>query len=392
MTRGVATLGTWRPGPTLLLGLTLVMGLAAPPLAAQPSEREAQQRLDALGEALREVSEQLSTTREARDEASEALREVETALAETHRQLDALQAERLALDDEIATLETRREQLAAERTAQIEALKAQLDALYRLGRAPQLKLLLNQDDPARLDRLQHYLNRLARARNERLDELARLDTELAENRRALEQRVERLESVAAELAARSATLAEQMAERTALMARLDERFASEQARLAKLAQDRAHAERILREVQEQLARLDRPPPSTAIEQTRGELPWPVQGSIASSFQEGAGVHRNGLLIQAAAGTPVEAVHAGRVVFADWMRGFGNLLIVDHGDQMMTLHAHLQHFTAGVGTAVSRGDPLGTVGDSGGQQRPGLYFEVRRGGDPIDPRRWIARQP
>lgn len=385
MARGVAALGAWLPGLVLLLGL-------ASPLAAQPSEREAQARLDALGEELKAVSAQLSTTREARDEASEALREVETALAETHRRLDALQAERRALGDEIASLEARRDQLAAERTEQVEALSAQLDALYRLGRTPQLKLLLNQDDPARLDRLQTYLNRLARARNKRLDALARLDAELADTRRALSQRVERLEAVAEELAARSTTLAEQMSERATLVARLDERFASEQARLATLAQDRAHAERTLREVQERLARLERPPPSTAIEQTRGELPWPVQGSIASTFHEGAGVHRNGLLIRAAAGTPVKAVHAGRVVFADWMRGFGNLLIVDHGDRVMTLHAHLQHFTAGVGAAVSRGDTLGAVGDSGGQQRPGLYFEVRRGGDPIDPRRWIARQP
>ncbi|WP_280552629.1 peptidoglycan DD-metalloendopeptidase family protein [Halomonas sp. 25-S5] len=391
MARGDATLGAWRPGLALLMGLCLVMGLA-PSLAAQPSEREAQARLDALGEELREVSARLSTTREARDEASEALREVETALAETHRRLDALQAERRALGDEIASLEARREPLAAERAEQVEALSAQLDALYRLGRTPQLKLLLNQDDPARLDRLQHYLNRLARARNKRLDALARLDAELADNRRALAQRGQRLEAVATELAARSATLAEQISDRAALVARLDERFASEQARLATLAQDRAHAERTLREVQEQLARLEQPPPSTAIEQTRGELPWPVQGSIASTFHEGTGVHRNGLLIQAAAGTPVQAVHAGRVVFADWMRGFGNLLIVDHGDRVMTLHAHLQRFSAGVGAAVSRGDTLGAVGNSGGQQRPGLYFEVRRSGDPIDPRRWIARQP
>ena len=385
MARGVATLGTWLPALALLLGL-------ASPLCAQPSEREAQARLDALGKQIREATAQLSTTREVRDEASEALREVETALAETHRRLDALQAERRTLDDEIASLETRREQLAAERAEQVEALSAQLDALYRLGLTPQLKLLLNQDDPARLDRLQTYLNRLARARNERLDELARLDAELADNRQALSQRGERLEAVATALAARSATLAEQISERSALVARLDERFASEQARLATLAQDRAHAERTLRDVQERLARLERPPPSTAIEQTRGELPWPVHGSITSTFHQGAGVHRNGLLIQAAAGTPVRAVHAGRVVFADWMRGFGNLLIVAHGDRVMTLHAHLQHFSAGVGAAVSRGDALGAVGNSGGQQQPGLYFEVRRGGDPIDPRRWIARQP
>ena len=86
-----------------------------------------------------------------------------------------------------------------------------------------------------------------------------------------------------------------------------------------------------------------------------------------------------------------AVHTGRVVFADWMRGFGNLLIIDHGDQIMTLHAHLQQFSVRPGQQVSRGDEIGRVGVSGGQNRAALYFEVRRGGEPINPQRWIARR-
>ncbi|MDN3522901.1 murein hydrolase activator EnvC family protein [Halomonas ramblicola] len=379
-----------RPGRRIAGAGTLLLALClAPPLAAQPDEREARERLDAIGEAIQDVSGRLSATREARDTAERRLEEVETALAATHRRLDALQAKRRELGDEIAELEARRDDLEAERADQVAALETQLDALYRLGESPQLKLLLNQDDPARLDRLQHYLNHLARARNARLDELARLDAALAETRGELARRGERLDALAAELAARSSELAERMRERGELVAQLDARHEDEAARLASLEQDREHAERVLREVQEQLARLQRPPPSTAIEQTRGELPWPVQGRIASRFHAGDGVHRNGMLIQAAEGTPVNAVHAGRVVFADWMRGFGNLLIVDHGDQVMTLHAHLQHFAAEVGQAVSRGDTLGAVGMSGGQDGPALYFEVRRGGEPIDPDAWIA---
>ena len=366
----------------------LVLCLAAP-LAAQPSEQAARERLDAIGSEIQGASRRLSTTREAQAEASQELRRVETALAETHRRLDVLQGERSELGDEIVTLERRRDLLEAERADQVAALNLQLDALYRLGRSPQLKLLLNQDDPARLDRLQHYLNQLARARNERLDELAGLNTALGETRRELEARGKRLDALAAELAARSGDLANQMHERAELVAELDGRYVSEQARLEELEQDRAHAERVLRQIQEELARLDRPPPSTAIEQTRGDLPWPVQGSVTSRFRAGDGVHHNGILIQAAEGTPIRVVHAGRVVFADWMRGFGNLLIVDHGDQVMTLHAHLQHFGVQVGQAVSRGDVLGAVGSSGGHPRPALYFEVRRGGDPIDPQSWIA---
>src|SRR5690554_68136 len=368
----------------LLLALYL-----AGPLAAQPGERAARERLDAIGEEIQGVTRRLSTTRDAQADASRELRRVETALGETHRRLDELQAERGELAEEVITLERRRDLLEAERADQVEALNIQLDALYRLGTSPQLKLLLNQDDPARLDRLQHYLNRLSRARNERLEELARLDAALLDNRRELDVRGERLDALAAELAERSSDLADQMQERSALVAELDGRYATEQARLVELEQDRAHAERVLRQVQEELARMERPPPSTAIEQTRGDLPWPVQGSVASRFRAGDGVHRNGILIQAAEGTAVRAVHAGRVGCADWTRGFGNLLIVDHGERLKTLHAHLQHFSAQAGQAVSRGEVLGAVAASGGHSRPAPYFEVRRDGSPIDPQGWIA---
>ncbi|PMR74667.1 murein hydrolase activator EnvC family protein [Billgrantia endophytica] len=372
------------------LAFALVAG-AGSPLYAQPSEREVRERLDTIGSEIQSASRRLETTREAQDEATRELREVETSLADTHRRLDAIQADRQGLNQEIDALEAARGELEEERADQRDALLAQLDALYRLGLTPQLKLLLNQDDPARLDRLQTYLNHLSRARNARIDDIARLDAELADNRRERLQRGERLDALAEELATRSAELSQRMAERERLVADLQIRYSDEQTRLADLDRDKVEAERILEQVRQEIARLQRPPPSTAIEQTQGELPWPVQGSVTSSFRRGDGVHHNGMLIQAREGTPVKAVHAGRVVFADWMRGFGNLLILDHGDQVMTLHAHLQHFSAEVGQAVARGDTIGTVGTSGGHESAALYFEVRRNGDPIDPQGWIARR-
>ncbi|TFH87596.1 peptidase M23 [Billgrantia azerbaijanica] len=378
-----------RRGRARLAVAALVLGLAPGWLAAQPSEREARERLDAIGTAIEAASQRLSATRAAQDEATRALREVETALADTHRRLDAIQAERRRLGTELAELATQRESLEAEREDQVAALGAQLDALYRLGLTPQLKLLLNQDDPSRLDRLQTYLNHLARARHARLDAIAELDAALAANQRERRERGERLDVLADELAERSAELAHRLAEREELVAELEARHGSTRARLAALERDREAAEQRLAAVREELARLERPPPSTAIDETRGELPWPVEGRIAARFRAGDGVHRNGLVIRAGEGTPVTAVHPGRVVFADWMRGFGNLLILDHGDQVMTLYAHLQHFEAAVGEALSRGDTLGAVGVSGGQREAALYFEVRRGGEPIDPQAWIA---
>ncbi|MFD2435632.1 murein hydrolase activator EnvC family protein [Modicisalibacter luteus] len=113
--------------------------------------------------------------------------------------------------------------------------------------------------------------------------------------------------------------------------------------------------------------------------------------MVSTFGSGDGVNRNGLLITASEGTPVRAIHAGRVVFADWMRGFGNLLIIDHGDDIMSLYAHVQRFNVGVGDRVGNDQVIAAVGNTGGRPSPGLYFEVRRGGEPIDPRTWISKR-
>lgn len=379
------------------LGWTTLGGVLAglPAQAAQSpekaDERAAESRLDKLGQALKALDTRLTQTREARSEASRQLEKAEAALARVHERLASLQDERRQLDDEVADLEQRRQSLQAQRRTQREALAQQLAALYRLGEAPQLKLLLNQDDPARLDRLQTYLNHLSRARAERLEALARLDEQLAKTRDDLEQRRRRLAALAGELDDQRRTLAQRQQERETLVAKLNARYRDDKARRQDLAGARAAAEKQLEQIREQLKRLDQPPPSTAIDKTRGDLPWPVQGRVVAGFGDGDGVDRNGLLIAAPAGTPVEAIHAGRVVFADWMRGYGNLLIVDHGDDVMTLYAHVQRFAVSVGQRIDDGQTVATVGESGGRPSPALYFEVRKDGEPIDPQRWIRRR-
>ncbi|HAZ99351.1 MAG TPA: peptidase M23 [Halomonas sp.] len=377
----------WRP----LALATLLLALGQQPALAQPDERAAREQLDALGQEIDAMAERLSATGQARDSAQRELKAVETELAQTHQRLDQLQAERRQLNDETTQLRQHRERLQSEREAQYQALGQQLAALYRLGPTPQLKLLLNQRDPAELDRMQAYLNRLTQARQQRLADIARLDTALADTEQALAERQTRLDTLADELETQSALLAERTEARRGVVNTLDDRYGSEAERLADLNQSREQAEQQLRAIQAELARLAEPTPTTHITRTQGDLPWPVQGSITASFQRRDGVHYNGIVIQASEGTAVTAVHSGRVVFADWMRGFGNLLIIDHGDQIMTLYAHLQQFSARPGQQVNRGDAIGRVGNSGGQPRPALYFEVRRGGEPINPQRWIARR-
>ncbi|WP_244612996.1 murein hydrolase activator EnvC family protein [Modicisalibacter radicis] len=378
----------------LVAGAVLLVA-GGPAATAQSVDKDdaqaAEARVDALGKDLEALGERLAATREARSDASEALAKVETRLAELHRRLASLEDERRRLDGEIAELESRREALRERRREQLDALAKQLDALYRVGNSPQLKLLLNQDEPGRLDRLQTYLNHLSRARARQLDELARLDTRLAETRATLDQRRQRLAELVEEAAEQRSALDRQAREREALVAKLDARYSDEQSRQRALASARSEAERRLARIREELERLDRPPPSTAIDKTRGDLPWPVQGRIVSAYGSGEGVDRNGLVIAAAAGTPIKAIHAGRVVFADWMRGFGNLLIIDHGDDVMSLYAHVQRFDVAVGAPVANDQTVAAVGASGGRSDPALYFEIRKNGEPIDPRRWISQR-
>lgn len=373
---------------TLLLAGSLLL---AGPVFGQASPQEARARLDSLATDIQALQGKLKDTQSARGDAQDALAQVETAIGDTHRQMDKLQAERRRLDDEVAELGHQRKTLDAERAKQRQALAKQFDALYRLGTTPQLKLLLNQDDPAEVDRLQHYLNALSSARQQRLEQLRELNRQLDENLAAIDQRRTRLDEVHADLERQRQRLASKLRERKALVAKLDARYDSEQSRLEDLNQDRAHVERLLDRMQKELANLQKPPPSTDIRKTRGDLPWPVQGSLLSNYGNGDGVNRNGILIGAPAGTAVKAVHAGRVVFANWMRGFGNLLILDHGDGVLTLYAHLQQFTVDPGQQVANGQTIAAVGNTGGQSQSALYFEVRQNGDPINPNRWIARR-
>ncbi|MFI0473056.1 murein hydrolase activator EnvC family protein [Halomonas sp. HMF6819] len=372
-----------------LLSALCALGIASAALAQ--NERAAREQLDALGQEIESLNTRLSNTGQARDSAERELQAVETELAQTHQRLDRLQAERRTLDDETQTLRRHRDRLTSERSAQVNALAQQFAALYRLGPTPQLKLLLNQSDPAELDRMQAYLNRLTQAREAKLVELARLDTALADTETELDQRQTQLAVLSEELETQSAALAETSAERQSVVATLDDRYESEADRLADLNQTREEAEEQLRRIQAEMARLAEATPTTHIGRTQGDLPWPVQGAISAGFRGQDGVHYNGIVIEAGANTPVTAVHEGRVVFADWMRGFGNLLIIDHGDQVMTLYAHLQQFSARAGQAVGAGEEIGRVGNSGGQRRAALYFEVRNRGEPINPERWIARR-
>jgi septal ring factor EnvC (AmiA/AmiB activator) len=158
-----------------------------------------------------------------------------------------------------------------------------------------------------------------------------------------------------------------------------------------MAEDQEELQRLLELIEQAVADLEVPAEYQAFEAFRGQLPWPVAGRASNRFgaRRGQGTLRwQGLVIPAEEGSTVNAIHHGRVVFADWFRGSGLLLIIDHGDGFMSLYAHNEALLREVGEWVSAGAAVATVGNSGGRAEPGLYFEIRKDGKPTDPVAWL----
>lgn len=386
-----------------LLACVLLFG-AVPGATAQDPEAT-RQRLERARAELEAIAAQRRTLEGERGAAARALRDADEQVGKTARELAALErlvAERAAA---LGDLHVRRTELNDSLARQREALAALLRAAHKLGEDAPLKLLLSQDRVADGQRLLAYHGYLQRERARRIDQLAAELQALS----ALEVRIE-AERVALEAArsAQEARLAELERARTAragTLAQLENRYLDRAEREKALGRDVKSLERLLatlreaaeRAARERAASRDAVPaddtPAPASGPGVGGLRWPVAGTLLAAY--GArmpdGRRSDGVLIAADAGTDVVASADGRVVFADWMNGYGLILILDHGGDTMSLYAHNDTLLRDVGETVMRGDPIARVGSSGGQGRPALYFELRRNGKPVDPRAWLQRR-
>ncbi|HEY9183360.1 MAG TPA: peptidoglycan DD-metalloendopeptidase family protein, partial [Gammaproteobacteria bacterium] len=330
-----------------------------------------------------------------RDAGARALRSAEVGIADAARKLaevrSELRSQQNARRDLGQNTDRANQRLAAERTA----LARQVRLHYMTGREELFKLLLSQESPATLGRMLVYFDYYNRARTMRI---AAVSTELAKLDE-LESATARVEEELTALEAKQATELEALErsrdDRRAAVAKLDAEIRDANSAAAKLKSE----ERRLTEVVKRLAELaagfpvDNEEPFSRV---KGKLAWPVQGRLAGDYGQprGAGgpVKWTGVLLEAGAGTPVRAVYHGRVAFADWLQGLGLLVIVDHGGGYMSLYGHNEALLKESGDWVEPGETIAQVGDSGGQARPGLYFEIRYNGEPVNPHPWIAGGP
>lgn len=380
--------GTNHVAPAVLIGLAALVLLAAAVRGAEQAPRDPEvvrERLEELRERMEQVRAELAAETRRRDALVGELSDAERRLDRIGSELRDIDRSLKSLRSRLTGLESERDTLLDELASQRDALAASVRSAFLMGREQRLKLLLNQEDVAAAGRAMAYYDYLHRARVARIESVRENLGKLRAVEADIAARREELQSLRDRQAAELAREEQAQDQRHEVLAAIRSRIEDKGETLSVLRRDEQALESLLRSIEEALAdipsRLEIP-----FAELQGRLSWPVSRAGAVR-PEG-----NGVLIRADAGTAVRAVAPGRVAYSDWLRGYGLLVIVDHGDGYMSLYAYNHSLYRGVGDWVTTGETLGEVGASGGREQAGLYFELRRGGEPIRATAWLAQRP
>lgn len=380
--------------------VSLAICLAATANVAHASQQE---ELENLRNRIAAVQREMDKTSESKSEAADALRESERAISNSNRKLAQLAAQQHSADKKLGKLQTQHEKINADMAGQQLLLGKLLYQQYLGGKQEYLKLLLNNQDPDQVARDLTYYQYIARSRANWLatlrENLAALDQVSIATR---EQRSE-LESLRAQQSAQKATLQKEQRARKSMLVKISQQLRRQRREINRLQRDESRLARLVEKLTQMLAepkskslfRNDNLPDDrfdgNPFDQLRGRLALPVKGVITNRFgtPRDSTVDWKGLFIRTSSGQTVKAIAAGRVVFADWLRGFGNLLIIDHGKGYMSLYGNNETLYKQVGDVLNGGDIIAAVGNTGGNEDFGLYFELRHQSKPLDPMKWMA---
>lgn len=370
------------------LSIVAVLALAQPAFAANDTEQ-----LQRLRSRIQSLQKELNDTRGQRDAVREELQTQERRIGELLRRLRDIDA-RLAQDSD--TLEALRRDAAAERRqldTQVRALETQIRAAYTSGRQEPLKLALNQESPAAVSRLMTYYRYLNAARVARVAQLRQTVGRIEALQTAIGAQTHALAAARNEQLKEKSELETAQRRRAELLSHLDRRVHNQSDEIARLKTDEQRLERLLNEIKSYA--LPTPPglpTATKFAQAKGRLPLPLAGRVLARFgdtKQLGDLTWRGIFVGAPKGGQIQAVFRGRVAYADWLRGFGLLLILDHGGGYMTLYGHNQTLHRQVGDWVEAGQPIAAAGRTGDAPASGVYFEIRHNGKPYDPLQWCA---
>ena len=427
--------------------IALVLMCLLNPAFADDERAQTQKQIDAARQDVAELQKVLGKLQEEKAGVQKDLRTTETEMGKLEKQVEVLQKELKKTEAELKKLDGEKARLNSARAEQQRLIAIQARAAYQSGRQEYLKLLLNQQHPEKFARTLTYYDYMSQARlaqlhsfNETLRQLANVGKEIDLQQAQLLVQKSNLDSQTEELA-------KVRQERQQALARLNQDYKARDQKLQARQQDQADLANVLKTIEETLARQareaeearqkaliaareaeekrqreaesvarksnDEPAPRRPVKapgalvssagvsyggpfaEARGKLPWPIDGRLLARFGEARGDDErtkwDGVMISVSAGSQVRAVHGGRVVFADWLRGAGLLVILDHGNGYLSLYGHNQSLLKSAGDIVKAGEAISTVGNSGGQDTSALYFAIRQQGRPSDPAQWCRTQ-
>lgn len=387
---------------------------------------QAQKDIDELKRTIKQIQDQKSA-------AEQNLKRTESELGNLEKSIESLESEQKKNLQQLNSFQEQKKKLEQARSEQEKLVAIQARAAFQSGTQEPLRLLLNQQRPEQLSRNLTYYQYISQARVEQIQSFKQTLAKIAEIEQQINNKQKQLAQQKQQLSEKQKEIANLRQERQRQIAQLNRQQQQRSNKLSLREKDQKELNRVLQNIEQTLARQEQerrqrlaeqqrlaqqqqtipsPPrpsepsgPSTSTHtnnalsglrfaQAKGKLPWPVNGKIAARFGSARGDERSkwdGVLIAAPNGTQVQAIHSGKVVFADWLRGAGLLVIIDHGNGYLSLYGYNQTLLSNVGDMVKAGQTIATVGNSGGQNQSALYFAIRQQGRPSDPAQWCRSQ-
>jgi len=340
-----------------------------------------------------EAKKRLAQSQGQSNQLQQTLRKAETELASLSRSVSALNQKTQQQQHQLKQLQREEQTLKHQKKEQESSLYEQVALSYRMGREPTIKLLLNQENPEQINRMRIYADYFNRAHVDALEAYQTILQQIENNKQAIEKQSANLLASKEQLLKQQQLLKDSYQQRRQTLANIQRDIHSDKQQIQQWQQEQKQLESLLRSVNEAIANIRLPSDAVAFKSTRGKLAWPAKGRLDARFGKTrlpGDMRWEGVALIASAGQAVNAVHHGRVVFADWFRGKGLLLIIDHGDGYMSLYAHNQSLLKEPGDWVSAGEKIATVGNSGGLEKAELYFEIRHQGKPLNPIQWLRK--
>ena len=380
-------------GRVCLFATSMLLAYASEADTRSVAEKSSQ--LDKLRNRISTLQKSLTDTRHKKSQAVEAMRAIERQISETLRELKSL-------DQQIELQQGALKKLRADRVRRTSLLSSHRQRLlreiqsgYAMGKRQTVKLLFNQQDAAQLGRMLRYYGYFSKARASMISEIDHQLAALRQTETDITGRLAILEDLQLQQLAERKRHEQQIKERKLVVSKLSKALTEQGSRLSRMEADEKQLADLLASLRQALADIPAQRQQLSFKNLKGKMSWPASGTLKKLFGarlSGTDIRSAGVLIRAPEGGPVSSVAQGRVAFADWIRGYGLLMIIDHGDGYMSLYGYNQVLYKEVGEWVDTGEVIAALGRSGGQPEAGLYFELRFKGQPVDPGDWCAGKP